>query len=383
MDPPHRSDSRGRSAAEALPSWYRTAAAAAWRFIVLVAAVVALVYAMGYLKIVVLPIIVALLATTLLLAPTSWLRARPRVGDGLAAAATMLAAFLVVVAIGAAVVPTLVGQSDELGAGLQDGVREATNLLSEPPLNLSEREIRARVDAGIERLRENSGPLTRGLQSGAIILGEIITGLIVAVMLTFFFLKDGGSMWRWLVGLAPRHRRENMDEIGHRVFAALGGYVRGIAMVGLVDAVLIGIALAIIGVPLVIPLMILTFFGAFVPLVGAFVAGLAAVLIALVFNGVVPALIVLGVIVVIQQVEGDVLYPLLMGRTMPLHPAVILIALTAGGILAGIIGVFLAVPVAGSAAVVLDYVRGGPAPDSPPTNEADDPDAEGSAAAGA
>ena len=283
----------------------------------------------------------------------------------------------------AVVSPQVAAQIGDMGDAVRDGSDQVLEWLTRGPLELSQEEIQGFIDRIGQRIQENSSSITGGVVSGAIAIGEAIAGFFLMMVLLFFFLKDGGSMWRWLVGLAPRHRRENMDESGHRVFAALGGYVRGIAMVGLVDAVLIGIALAIIGVPLVIPLMILTFFGAFVPLVGAFVAGLAAVLIALVFNGVVPALIVLGVIVVIQQVEGDVLYPLLMGRTMPLHPAVILIALTAGGILAGIIGVFLAVPVAGSAAVVLDYVRGGPAPDSPPTNEADDPDAEGSAAAGA
>jgi predicted PurR-regulated permease PerM len=151
------------------------------------------------------------------------------------------------------------------------------------------------------------------------------------------------------------------------VFAALSGYVRGIALVGLVDALLIGLGLVILGVPLVLPLMLLTFLAAFVPLIGAFLAGLAAVLIALVFEGLVTALIVLGIIILVQQIEGHLLYPLLMSRTVHLHPAVIVIALAMGGITAGIVGVFLSVPVAGVISTVVSYVREEPEPESPLT----------------
>jgi predicted PurR-regulated permease PerM len=136
-------------------------------------------------------------------------------------------------------------------------------------------------------------------------------------------------------------------------------------MVGFVDAVLVAIALLVIGVPLVVPLAIITFFAAFIPLIGAFVAGLLAVLVALVSGGVVDALLVLGAIILVQQVEGHLLYPLLMSRAVHLHPAVIVVALGAGGILAGIIGVFLAVPIAGVISVVLDYTQNRPPPETP------------------
>jgi predicted PurR-regulated permease PerM len=221
------------------------------------------------------------------------------------------------------------------------------------------------VDKGITRLRENGGPLARGLQSGAVILGEIVTGLLITVLLTFFLLKDGERIWGYFLSFTGSRSRHDADEIGNRVYAALAGYVRGIALVGLVDAVLIGLALVVIGVPLVIPIMVITFFAAFIPLIGAFVAGLVAVLIALVSGGVVDAALVLGAIVLVQQIEGHVLYPLLMGRTVNLHPAAIIVALAAGGILGGIVGVFLAVPTAGIISVVLQYARERPAPESP------------------
>jgi predicted PurR-regulated permease PerM len=297
-----------------------------------------------------------------------WLKGR-RVPDGLAAALAMLVAILALAAVLTAIAPSLASQFGELRTQAEDGVRQATDQLAKEPFNLSEREIRSRVDQSLEGLRENSGPLARGLGSGAILLGEVLTGLIVAVLLCFFLLKDGEQMWAWVLRLVKQRSRHDVDEVGTRVYTALAGYVRGIAMVGLVDAVLIALALAIIGVPLVVPLAIITFFAAFVPLIGAFVAGLLAVLVALVSGGLTDAALVLGAIVLVQQVEGHLLYPLLMSRAVHLHPAVIVVALAAGGILAGIVGVFLAVPAAGIASVVLQYAQNRPPPDTPLTEE--------------
>jgi predicted PurR-regulated permease PerM len=330
----------------ALPGWYRTAAAASWRFLAIAASVFVVMYALVHLRVIVLPIIVAVLASTLLLPLVRWLKGH-RVPDGLAAAISMLAAVLALAAVLTAIAPSLASQFGDLRTKAEDGVREATDQLAKPPFNLSERDIRTRVNEGLEGLRENSGPLARGLSSGAILLGEVLTGLIVAVLLCFFLLKDGEQIWAWVVRLFGERSRHHADEVGARVYTALAGYVRGIAMVGLVDAILIAIALVLVGVPLVVPLAVITFFAAFVPLIGAFVAGLLAVLIAFVSGGTVDALLVLGAIVLVQQVEGHLLYPLLMSRAVHLHPAVIVIALAAGGILAGIVGVFLAVPVAG------------------------------------
>jgi len=346
------------------PVWLRASTDIALRCFALAFCIVALVYALGILRVVVLPIVVALLLTTLLLPPARWLR-RHGLPDGLAAAVTLLGAVLVLAGIGTAIAPSIGGQVNDLGTGVQDGVRKTTQVLADKPFNLSRREIDQRVDDSLDRLRQNSSSITKGVTSGAVLLGEVLTGLIVTLLLTFFFLKDGSAMWNWLTRLFARDHREGADELGARIFAALSGYVRGIALVGLVDAVLIGIALLIIGVPLVVPLMILTFVGAFMPLIGAFLAGLAAVLIALVFNGLVAALIVLGVIVLVQQIEGHLLYPILMSRTVNLHPAVIILALALGGVTAGIIGVFLAVPLAGIVSTVLDYVRSHPQPDPP------------------
>ena len=358
-----------RHGEQALPGWYRTAGAASWRFVAIVAAAGLVVYALVVLRVVVLPVIVALLVSTLLLPGVKWLKGRG-VPPALAAASAMLGAFLVIAAIATAVAPSISDQFDELRPQAEQGLRDASDVLADPPFNVSKEELDQTVDKAVERLRENSGPLTRGLRSGAILLGELVTGLIIAILLTFFLLKDGERMWGYVLTLIGSRGRDDAHEIGTRVYAALAGYVRGIALVGLVDAVLIGLALLIIGVPLVIPIMVITFFAAFVPLIGAFIAGLVAVLIALVSGGLVDALLVLGAIILVQQVEGHVLYPLLMSRTVNLHPAVIVVALAIGGVLAGIVGVFLAVPVAGIVSVVLEYARGAPPPDSPLTEPA-------------
>ena len=348
----------------AMPGWYRTAGAASWRFLAIAGAVSVVVYALVHLRVIVIPIIVAVLASTLLLPIVNWLK-QHRVPDGLAAALAMLAAALVLAAVITAVAPSLGSQLGDLRTQAEDGVREATDQLAEPPFNLSERELRERVNEGLQTLRANSGSLARGLGSSAVLLGEVLTGLIVAVLLCFFLLKDGAEMWAWVLRLVRKGSRGDADEVGNRVYIALAGYVRGIAMVGFVDAILIAIALVIIGVPLVVPLAVITFFAAFVPLIGAFVAGLLAVLVALVSGGLVDALLVLGAIILVQQVEGHLLYPLLMSRAVHLHPAVIVVALAAGGILAGIIGVFLAVPVAGVVSVVLHYAQDRPPPETP------------------
>lgn len=329
-----------------------------------VAVIYVLVISLAHLRVVVLPIIIALLLTSLLLPLVKQLRKRG-VPDGAAAGLVLVAGIALIATVIALILPSMVHQFSELGTQVRQGIDKAGTVLADPPFNLSEQEIRDRIDEGMKSLRKNSGTIGSGVAQGAVVLGEFLTGLIITVLLTFFFLKDGDRIWNWIVSLSGERRSVPVQEIASRSFTALAGYVRGIAMVGLVDSVLIGIALVAIGVPLVIPLMILTFLGAFLPLIGAFSAGLAAVLIALVSNGLVPALIVLAVCVAVQQLEGHLLYPVLMSRAVNLHPVAIIIGLATGGILAGVIGIFLAVPIASVISVTLDYGKDKPPPESP------------------
>jgi predicted PurR-regulated permease PerM len=175
------------------------------------------------------------------------------------------------------------------------------------------------------------------------------------VFATVFFLLDGERIWAWLVSLFPQRSQAGVREAGSRSWAVLTAYVRATVIIAFVDAVAIGIALAILRVPLALPLAVLVFFGAFVPIVGAFVTGFVAVVVALAARGPVIALLVLLAIVVIQQVEGHLLQPLLTGRLVRLHPLGVVLAVTAGSVLAGLVGAIVAVPLAAVLTTVLGY----------------------------
>ena len=189
------------------------------------------------------------------------------------------------------------------------------------------------------------------------LLTQWAAAVILIVVLTFFFVKDGARLWDWVLELFHEDRQPVLREVGERSWGALSAYVQGVFLVATIDAVLIGAALLIVGVPVAMPLIVLTFIAAFFPIVGAFVAGAAAVLVALVANGLGAALVILAVIVAVQQLEGNVFYPVVVGRKLQLHPVGILLALTAGGVLAGVVGAFLAVPIAAVTGAVLNYTR--------------------------
>ncbi len=339
-----------------VPPWLRSGAAIAWRLLVLGAAIALTAYALAYVRVVVLPVVIALLLSTVLGTPTRWLK-RHRFSDAAAAGTVLLAAVAVLAAAFAMAGAAVARQISDLADSVQDGVREAGNALAEPPFNLSKADIDERIDEGVAQLSDSSGALTGGALHGAVLVGELLTGLIITLLLLFFFLKDGPSMWRWVVSTFGGRQRTRLDELAHRSYAALTAYVRGLVLVGIADAALIGAGLLALGVPLVAPLMLLTFLAAFIPLIGAFTAGLAAVLIALVSGGIVKALLVFGLVLAVQQVEGHLLYPIIMGRTVHIHPIAVILALATGGILAGIIGIFISVPLVTVAATALSYLR--------------------------
>ena len=347
-----------------VPRWLRSGAAIAWRGLVVVAAIAVTAYVLAYLRIVVLPVIVALLLSTVLGPPTRWLH-RHRFSAGAAALTVLLGAIALLATALTMAGAAVARQISDLADSVQKGIREAGDALAEPPFNLSPADIDRYIDNAGDQLSDSSGALTGGVLHGAVIAGEVITGLIITLLLLFFFLKDGPTIWRWIVDTFGGRQATRLDELARRSYSALTGYVRGLVLVGAADATMIGTGLAILGVPLVIPLMLLTFLGAFVPLIGAFSAGLAAVLIALVDGGPVTALIVLALVVAVQQVEGHLLYPLIMGRTINIHPIAVILALAIGGITAGIIGVFISVPILTVAATALAYVRDTRQPPAP------------------
>lgn len=331
----------------------------ATNLIVIGTGIVLALWALSKLRVVVVPTLASILIATLLVPPTDFLRRRG-MPSGFATGLVMLLSVLALAGVFALIGPPFVDQFDELEQSVEDGIDEVVGWLVQGPLHLERSEIDDAIDRGVSALGEQSGSIGQGVLSGASLLAEVVAGLLLLVVLVFFLVHDGRGMWAWALSLAPQRHRGKMDGAGREVWAAISGYMRGVALIAVVDAILIGIALALIGVPLVVPLMVVVFLGAFVPLIGAFVAGAIAVLVALISEGIVAAGLVVGAIFVIQQVEGDLLYPNIVGRAIRLHPVAILLALTAGTVVAGIVGALLAVPVAAAAWVAFDYARNGP-----------------------
>lgn len=256
--------------------------------------------------------------------------------------------------IGFRAVATLQDLTRPLAAGI-DRIRV---WLIEGPLQLDAQQVAEVRNDIVTRLYEATPSPGAGAQLGLVALG----GVVLIVFLVFFLLKDGARMWAWVLARVPDRMRARVDGAGLAAWDTLASYVRGVIIVALIDAVGIGLALLLLGVPLWLSLTLLTFIGAFVPIVGATVSGAVAVLVTLVTNGVTDAVIVLVVVLVVQQVEGNVLQPLIMGRAVRLHPIVILLGVTAGGLVAGVPGALLAVPMLAVAYRVVEHLRTHPAP---------------------
>ncbi|MFC9915744.1 AI-2E family transporter [Streptomyces sp. NPDC127197] len=302
------------------------------------------------------PLVIGLLLTTLTWPFARFLR---RHGWPPALAASVVTVLFLVVAAGAValIAVPVASQSGELTDGVVDGIQRVREWTAGPPLNIGDDQITTALDTATDRLQNSVGSMLTTLATG---VGTVVNGVVTAVLalfLMFFFLKDGPRFLPWLARQLPGRLAADVPAVAERGWDTLGAFVRSQAAVGLLDAVLIGIGLAVLDVPLVLPLAVLTFVCAFVPIVGALFAGFVAVLIALVSNGLTDALIVLAVIVVVQQLEGNVFQPMIQSRGLGLHAAVVLLAVTLGGSLAGIVGSLLAVPTAALIAVVWNYVR--------------------------
>jgi putative heme transporter len=324
--------------------------------LVIAAAVIAAFWVAGRLRVVILPVGLALVLATFLHPPTVALRRRG-LPNGLAALAVLVAALGAIAGLIAVLAPQTIEEFGELDAGVLGGIEQIQRWLIEGPFDLSQDQIDRAVTQVEEQLRESAGVLAHGAVTGALLAVEAIAAAVLALVVLFFFLKDGERIWDWLCGLAPPHRRDDMREMGDRSWTALAGFLRGQGLVALFDAVFIGIALVLIGVPLVLPLVVLTFFAAFVPIVGAITAGAAAVLVALVFEGFVPALLVLGAVIAVQQIESNIFEPFIVGKTVKLHPLAILLAVALGLAIAGILGALVATPIVAVGGAVLGFLR--------------------------
>jgi putative heme transporter len=319
------------------------AAAIVWRLLIVLLGIVVLGIIFQRLLILFLSVVVALFLTTLLVPPVTWLvtKGMPRI---LATFLVMIVAFGSLVGLGFLLAPTIAEQFDDLGPTLEEGRDEVETWLQEGPLELTNVEIRRYTDQIGDAFQGNQERIMSGVVSGVLVAVEVIIGFLMMLLLTFFFVKDADKITGWFLRHMRNEHHDLARALGRRAWVAGGGYIRGTAIVALVDAVGIGIGLWILGVPLVLPLAILTFFGGFFPLVGATAAGTVAVLVALVDGGLTTALLALLVVLAVQQFEGNVLEPVILSRAVRIHPIAVLAALTTGGILGGIPGAFVAVP---------------------------------------
>jgi predicted PurR-regulated permease PerM len=342
-------------APDGVPPGLVLAAAITWRVLLLAFAAIAVGYVAGKLLLVVVPVIVALLLSTLLVPLAHRLRDRG-MHERAASLLVVVAGIALIAVLLTLIVPPFVSELSELGSNVEKGSRKAGQVLR--PLGVSQAEVDKAIDDGVKSLKGGGGKkLAGGAVTGALAALNVLAAVLLTLVLTFFFVKDGRRMWSWIVGLFGPRRRAGAEELGERVWHVLTGYVQGVALVAAIDATLIGVTLVIVGVPLAMPLTVLTFLAAFFPVIGAVTVGAAAVLVALVAKGAVAAIIVAVVILVVQQLDGNVLQPVLVGRKLELHPVVVLLALTAGGVIAGLVGAFIAVPLAAVAGAVIDFAR--------------------------
>ncbi len=328
---------------ESVSPLVRKTAAWCWRLLVIGTFVVALLWVVQHLQVIVVPVALATMLAALLLPAVDWLdrRGAPRGG---AVALVLLAGFALFGGILTFVVSQFVSGLPSLVEQVTHSIDNLRKWLIEGPAHLSREQIDNAGNSAITALRDNQEKLTTGALSTAATLTEIVTGALLVFFTLIFLLHGGRNIYGFVTKIVPSSARERVRDAGRAGFGSLIGYVRATFLVALVDAVGIGTGLAIMGIPLALPLASLVFLGAFIPLVGAIITGFLAVVVALLAKGVVYALITLGLIIAVQQLEAHVLQPLVMGRAVSIHPLAIVLAIAGGGVLAGIVGALLSVP---------------------------------------
>ncbi|MHA7239484.1 AI-2E family transporter [Arthrobacter sp. TMS1-12-1] len=352
---PHGSTVARRFRPRALGDGLRISAAWTARALIVLAGLVVLWYVTGALWSIVLPTLFALLLSSVLWPVNRFLRrGLPKI---LAALVTLLGFLGIVVGIGAATLPAIASGVSELSVLARDNIADLVDFAAGPPLNLDVASLDDLVDTALTQLQANVGNVVSGITTGLSELTSLTVVVLLALVFTFFCLKDGDRFMPWASRWTNSAAFGHASTIASGTWKTLSAYIFAQATVALVDAVFIGLGLLLLDIPLAIPLAVLVFFSAFIPVVGAIVSGLVATLVAFLAYGWVSALAVLGVVVLVQQLESNFIQPLLVGRTLEIHPAVVLASVTVGGTLFGIIGAFLAVPTTAVAIVVLRYLR--------------------------
>lgn len=330
---------------ERVPPILDRLAAWAWRLIVIAIVGLAALWLVGRLKVVLFPVVIAVLLTRALLPVADGLRAR-RVPSGLAAALTLLGFLAALAGTVALIAPAVADEFGSLGPTVSEAIDDVEEwIVEDSGLDVTRQDLRRGREQLGERVRAAVSGSTDQITAGAVLVAEAIAGLVISLFLTFFSLKDARRFRDWVLSFVPDASRPRAERVAARSWEVIGGYLRGAAILGVVEGIVIGVAVAVVGGSLAIPLGIVTFLAAFVPFVGAIVAGVLAVLVALATAGLGGALVVAIVAVVVQQLDNDLLAPVVYGRALALHPAAIIVSVAAGGALFGLAGTFLAVPV--------------------------------------
>ncbi|MCX2185428.1 AI-2E family transporter [Streptomyces sp. SKN60] len=340
----------------AIPWGMRVAAEASWRLLVFAGTVWVLMKVISSVQLVVLAFVAALLITALL-QPTVALLRRKGLPRGLATAVTAVSGFVIMGLVGWFVVWQVMDNIDSLSDRVKDGIEELKRWLLDSPFHVTEQQINEIAKNLSDTIGSNAEQITSAGLQGVTVVVEAMTGILLAMFSTLFLLYDGKKVWDWTLKLVPAQARPGVAGAGPRAWRTLTAYVRGTVLVALIDAVFIGLGLWFLEVPMAVPLAVFIFLFAFIPLVGAVVSGALACVVALVTNGVFTALMVLVVVLAVQQIEGHVLQPFILGRAVRVHPLAVVLAVAAGGLTAGIGGAVVAVPLVAVANTVVGYLR--------------------------
>ncbi|MFI1222538.1 MULTISPECIES: AI-2E family transporter [unclassified Streptomyces] len=348
----------------AIPWGMRVAAEAGWRLLVLAGTLWVLMRVISAVQLVVLAFAAALLVTAML-QPTVVRLKRFGLPHGLATAVTAVLGFVIIGLVGWFVVWQVMENLDTLSDRVRDGIDELKRWLLDSPFHVTEQQINDIAKNLNDTIGTNTEEITSAGLQGVTVMVEFLTGLLLAMFSTLFLLYDGRRIWEWSLKLVPVAARPGVAGAGPRAWRTLTAYVRGTVLVALIDAIFIGFGLYILNVPLAVPLAVFIFLFAFIPLVGAVVSGALAVVVALVTEGVWTALWALVVVLAVQQIEGHILQPFILGRAVRVHPLAVVLSVATGGLVAGIGGAVVAVPLVAVINTVVGYLRSHGDPGSP------------------
>lgn len=327
-----------------IPRGLVTASSLAWRGLLVATAVAVVLWLIAQLAVLVVPVVLALILTALLAPVARVVNRVPLVPRGVATGVVVAGGLAVAVGVLWWAVAAFLDGLPSLSASIGETVVALRDRLAGPPCRLDDTQLAAVFQSVLDTLQRNQAALANNVIGALGTAGELAAETLLMLFVLIFLIHDGARIWRFVLGAVPQHVRRRADVAGRRAFASLVGYTRATVVVAAVDAVTAAVGLWLIGVPLVVPLATLIFFGAFVPTVGAVVTGIVAVLVALASGGWVDALLVIGLLLIVQNVEGYILQPLLLGRSVRLHPLAVVLPISAGLIVGGVPGALLAVP---------------------------------------